>query len=85
VPGRDQRVVSDMNSVFLSAEALGDIERLGIELADGGPLTVSDYDADDEGNPTWLVVEGIARFDAERRAWRIEYSTDDVRWERRED
>jgi hypothetical protein len=82
---RAQRVVSDMNTSYLSAEALTDIERLGIQLADGEPLTVSDYDADDQGNPTWLVVQGIARFDAERSAWRIEYSMDDVRWEPRED
>ncbi len=81
---RDKRIVSDMNTSYLSAEALADIQRLGLELAEGEPLSVSDYDADDEGNPTWLVVQGVARFDAERTAWRIEYSMDDVRWEPRE-
>ena len=46
----------------------------GIELAEGAPLTVCDRDADENGNPTWLVAEGVARFDADRDAWRIEYA-----------
>jgi hypothetical protein len=82
---RDGRVVSDLNTTYLSDEALADVERLGITLAEGAPLTVCDYDADEDGKPTWLVASGVARFDAERRAWRIEYSMDDVRWEPRQD
>ena len=52
VSDREQRVVSDLNTSYLSAEALADVERLGVELADGQPLTVRDYDADENGNPT---------------------------------
>jgi len=84
VGDREGRVVSDLNTTYLSQEALADIERLGIELAEGSPLTVCDYDADEDGRPTWLVAEGVAHFDRERGAWRISYSMDDVRWEPRE-
>ena len=81
---RELRVVSDLNTSYLSVEALADIERLAIELADGAPLTVCDRDADESGNSTWLVAEGVAHFDPERRAWQIAYTMDDVRWEPRE-
>jgi hypothetical protein len=83
VGGRDQRILSDLNTTYLSKEALADIARLGVTLAEGEPLTVCDYDADEDGNPTWLVAEGVAHYDAERRAWQILYSMDDVRWEPR--
>ena len=72
-----------MNSTYLSAEALVDIERLGVELAEGVPLTVCDYDGDDE-EPTWLVVEGVAHFDPERQAWQIGYTGADCHWEPRQ-
>jgi hypothetical protein len=62
----------------------GDIERLGLELVEGEPLTVCDYDADGDGNRTWLVVEGVAHFNQERAAWQIAYSMDDIHWEPRE-
>ncbi len=81
---RERRIVSDLNTTYLSAEAVADIERLGIELVEGAPLTVCDYDEDVRGNPTWVVAEGVAHFDGERRAWQIAYTMDDVRWEPRE-
>ena len=65
---RERRIVSDLNTSYLSAEAMADIERLGIELAEGVSLTVSDYDADQDGNPTWVVAEGVAHFDRSRSA-----------------
>jgi hypothetical protein len=83
VSDREQRIVSDLNTSYLSAEALAEIERLGIELEDGQPLTVCDYDADDNGNPTWLVAEGVAHFDPERNAWQVGYTIDNVHWEPR--
>jgi hypothetical protein len=82
-PDRQRRIVSDMNTTYLGAQALADIERLGVELAEGAPLTVCDYDGDDDG-PTWLVVNGVAHFDPERQAWRIAYSMADCRWEARQ-
>ena len=81
---RERRIVSDLNTTYLSAEAMADIERPGIVLVEGAPLTVCDYDADEDGNPTWVVAEGVAHFDSKRAAWRISYSMDDVRWEPRE-
>ena len=41
---REKRIVSDMNTSYLSTEALEDIQRLGLKLAEGEPLSVSDYD-----------------------------------------
>ena len=84
VSDRERRVVSDLNTSYLSAEALADIERLGIELAEGASLTVCDYDADENGNPAWVIAEGVAHFDGERGAWQIAYSMHDVRWEPRD-
>jgi hypothetical protein len=81
-PDREPRIVSDMNSTYLSAEALADIERLGGELVEGAPLTVCDYDGTAD-EPTWLVVKGVAHFDPARQAWQIGYTTDDCRWEPR--
>ena len=77
--------MSDLNTSYLNTEAMADIERLGIKLVEGAPLTVCDYDADDDGNPTWVVVEGVAHFDPDRNAWQIAYRMEDVRWEPRED
>jgi hypothetical protein len=45
---------------------MADIERLGITFVEDAPLTVCDYDADDNGNPTWVVAEGVAHFDPDR-------------------
>jgi hypothetical protein len=82
---RDHRVVSDLNTTYLDKQAMTDIERLGIELAEGAPLTICDYDEDENGNPTWVVAEGVAHFDPERNAWQIAYTMDNVHWEPRED
>jgi hypothetical protein len=45
---------------------------------------VCDYDADEDGTPTWLIAEGVAHFDSARSAWQITYTMDDVRWEPRD-
>jgi len=84
VNDREQRVVSDLNTRYLSEGALRDIERLGVELREGAPSTVCDYDGDEHGNPTWLVVEGTAGFDADRGAWYVNFTMDDVHWEPRQ-
>lgn len=62
---------------------MSDIARLGMDLVKGAPLTVCDYDGDDDGNPTWLVVTGVAHFDPARGAWQIGYTMDDAHWEPR--
>ena len=45
VSDREHRIVSDLNTTYLSAEAMADIELLGIELVERAPLTVCDHDA----------------------------------------
>jgi hypothetical protein len=84
VSDRERRIDSDLNSTYLSAQALGDIERLGIKSKEGASLTVCDYDADGDGDPAWLVAEDVAHFDAERRAWQVWFTMDDVHWEPRQ-
>ena len=83
VNDRDGRVVSDLNITYLDAGAVADIERLGIELAEGAPLTVCDYDGTPD-KPTWVVAEGVAHFDPDRNASQVAYTMDDVRWEPRD-
>jgi hypothetical protein len=83
VDDRERRIVSDMNTSYLDAGAMADIERLGVELVEGEALTVCDYDGVDD-DPTWLVVEGVAHFDPNRGGWQIAYTMDDVHWEPRE-
>ena len=84
VSDRDRRVIIDLNDDYLNAWALRDIERLGLELRDGSKLTGCMEDEDDEGNPTWLVVEFVASFDPKYQAWRMVYTDDDIHWEPRE-
>lgn len=84
VDDRTLRVVTDLNSTYLSSEALADVARLGIQLADGAVLTVSDYDGFENGDPAWIVVRGLVHFDAVRSAWQISYTMDDVSWEARD-
>jgi len=81
---REHRIVSDLNTNYLDAGAMADIHRLGIELTEGAPLTVCDYDADADGNPTWVVIDGVAHFDPQRQAWQIAYTRHDAHWEPRQ-
>jgi hypothetical protein len=78
------RITFDSNAMYLTPATLEEIERFAVELHDGGALVLSDEDGDHAGNPTWMVVTGIARFDKKRQAWRIEYTRNDIRWEPRE-
>ena len=80
---REGRIVTALNTSYLGEEALQDAARLGVELRDGALLTVCDYDTDDNGDPLWLAVEGVAAVDHARTAWRIEDTMEDVRWEPR--
>jgi hypothetical protein len=54
-----------------------DLERFGIELQDGLVLTFHMDDADDQGRPDELLVEGIVHFDEAERSWIA-----DVDWSR---
>lgn len=46
-----------------------DLSRHGIELRDGMTLTFSMDDADDDGRPDDLLVDGVVRFLPAERAW----------------
>jgi hypothetical protein len=81
---RQPRITHDFNATYLTDATLEEIERFGVELRDGGPLMLSDWDEDDDGNPTWMVVKGIARFDRKRQEWEIEFTDEDIHWEPRE-
>lgn len=73
-PDREGRIVSALNSVYLSEEALADIDRLGLELREGVRLEVCDYDAFENGQPAWLVADCDLWFDNARQQWAIGYS-----------
>src|SRR4051794_10208890 len=46
-----------------------DLERQGIRLREGMALTFYTDDADDEGRPDELRVEGVARYSDEEDCW----------------
>ena len=48
---------------------LEDLARQEVELRDGLRLTLCAEDADDQGRPDELLVEGVAAFSAEERCW----------------
>jgi hypothetical protein len=59
---------------------LRDLERKGVELRDGLVLTFFDEDADEEGNPADMEVEGVVRYDPSRRCWAASYDPAEIRW-----
>ena len=58
-----------------------DLQRLGIELAEGLRLRLYSDDIDDGGNRDDLVVDGIAHFDAENNRWVLIIDWDAIRHE----
>ena len=66
----DFHKLDDENRIVLTT--LGtkeDLQRLGIELAEGMPLTFYMDDADDEGNSDDIMVDGAAHFSAADSCW----------------
>lgn len=89
----EQRIVADFNyggvagdagRVYLTEPVLKDIRHAGIELAAGNKLTVSDYDEDEQGNPVWVVAEGVVGHEAGSDRWYLDYDVRDLRYEPRE-
>jgi len=85
------RITADLNSggrdgdtgvVYLGADTQRELVRAGIDLYDGMPLTVSDFDGTPE-DPTWLVVEGVVGFDEGANRWEFRYAWDERHWEPR--
>jgi hypothetical protein len=65
-----RRITADFNyggrgRVYLKPETLAQIEAAGIDVTKGTRLTLSDYDADDDGNPMWLTADGMLGYQGE--------------------
>lgn len=53
-----------------------DFERLGIDLQEGVKLQMYTDDADAEGRPDPILVDGVARFDQDNNRWVAEIDWD---------
>jgi hypothetical protein len=60
-----------------------DAERLGIELHPGLALTVYDHDAFDNGDPAWIMADGVV-VQLPSGSLAIEVEPPTFRWEPRE-
>ena len=62
--------LDDANRLRLTcAGTAEDLERQGIEMREGLALTFYMDDADDEGRPDDLLVDGVAHYDHAARCW----------------
>lgn len=77
------RVYADFNNLdgdnrlkLNCAGTARDLERFGVSLREGLVLTFYTDDADDEGHPDNLLVEGVVHRDAGTQAWvaRVDWS-----------
>jgi len=53
-----------------------DLARYGLQLREGMPLTFYMDDADDQGRPDEIVVEGVVHYNAEEKYWVAEVNWD---------
>jgi hypothetical protein len=66
----DFQNLDDENRLRLTcAGTRRDLERQGIELREGMPLTLYSDDATDDGQPDELLAEGIVHYDREAACW----------------
>lgn len=66
----DFQNLDDSNRVRLTcAGTRQDLARQGIELREGLALTLYTDDADDQGRPDELRVEGVVQYNAAERCW----------------
>jgi hypothetical protein len=77
-------VAGDVGRVYLVGPVLEDLQDAGIALEVGMPLTVSDYDTDESGNPVWAVVDGTVGHEAGSDRWYLDYAVSELRYEPRE-
>lgn len=64
-----QKVDAQGRLVLSCIGTVQDLARHGIELKSGLVLTFYSDDADDEGNPDDLIVEGVIEFDGALNQW----------------
>ena len=74
----------DAGRVYLVGPTLEELQEAGITLEVGMPLTVSDYDTDEQGNPAWVVAEGTVGREAGSDRWYLDYVVSELRYEPRE-
>lgn len=66
----DFQNIDDANRLRLTcAGTLQDLAQHGIQLHDGLVLTFYSDDADEQGQPDELRVEGVAHYDTEEQCW----------------
>ncbi|MEX0701544.1 MAG: hypothetical protein WD069_05550 [Planctomycetales bacterium] len=72
--------LDDLNRLRLtSVGTQQDIERHGIQLQEGLALTFYTDDADDQGRPDELRVDGVVRFNEDEQCWVAEVDWNAVR------
>lgn len=66
----DFQNLDESNRLRLNCDGtFGDLERRGIALREGLTLSFYTDDADDEGRPTELTVEGKVHYDPDAKCW----------------
>ncbi len=66
----DFQKLDDDNRLKLTCRGtLHDVQRFGVQLHEGLRLTFYTDDADDEGRPDNLLIDGVVQFNAEERCW----------------
>ena len=66
----DFQNLDDANRLRLTCVGtVQDLQRHGIQLQEGLDLTFYSDDADDQGQPDELRVEGIVHYDADGQCW----------------
>ncbi len=66
----DFQNVDDENRLRLTcAGTTQDLQRQGLQLQEGLVLTFYSNDADDQGQPNELRVEGVVHYDADGQCW----------------
>jgi hypothetical protein len=66
----DFQNLDDENRLRLTcAGTRRDLERQGIKLREGLPLTLYTDDATDEGQPDHLLADGIAQYNEAEKCW----------------
>jgi hypothetical protein len=75
----DFHKLDDENRIVLTTVGTrNDLQRLGLQLVEGMPLTFYMDDADDQGNSDDIMVDGVARFSVADKCWVAEVKWDDV-------
>jgi hypothetical protein len=83
----DFQNLDDHNRVrLICAGTAEDLRRLALQLREGLALTLYTDDADDEGNPDPLLIDGTVHYDAEGKCWvaevdwsRLRHASDEAR------